>query len=264
MKRHWWMLTLISVALGCGYDDYMKTFRITMAKRDYSQRFEQALGSVVDSQRHGISLRLPTQVATAPTFDSEKSDDESEDVSERPQVTRLTFETDSSATGTTGAGGLPAIPMRVVVITSTVSKSHPEKMSVDALANVIFESRSEWMGEGALSDHEIKLEPREIPAGPLLPGASQEKFPVQWTTLTQVWEDREYLWSIAFVEGDAGTAMAGYRVSKDDHAKPYTKPGDDGSVATVSDAIDMSISTVSIVGGAAPQGDAQPRGRRGT
>lgn len=256
----WIVLTCVGLG-GCGYQEYMDRFEDTLAENDYQEKVENALGPrVVDSKR-GFSLRLPKTVEVNPVLQSSTEPEELTVVTtdEENQVTTVihhaVFDTPEGTD----------IPIRVIVFVSQPQKDHKGALKWDALAQHVLEPRlrAEWVGDGIFTSEELKPEVRNVPAGPKLKTQQQKTIPIRWGSLIQQDEEgNEQIWLMGFFELPSAAMVIGYRVSKADYTKPYGSPTSDGSISTVSDAIDMSLTTAEIessIAAPVPEGG----GRRG-
>lgn len=240
---------------GCGYQEYMDRFEDTLAENDYVDKVEKTLGpAVVDSSR-GYSIRLPETVnISAPVTASS---------TEAEELTVLEAGEDQTTTVHYAVYDTPEgvdVPMRVVIFVSRPTQQHKGFLTIDGLANYALDPsfRGEWIGDGILTTEQFKVEARDVPAGPKLKSKPQKRVTIRWTTLAMVQDgqDEELMWFIGFLEKENASAMIAYRVSKSGYTKAYGKPAEDGSVATTSEAIDMSLTTADII--AAPGQSTEP------
>ncbi|QDU64609.1 hypothetical protein Pan216_55000 [Planctomycetes bacterium Pan216] len=258
------LASLLLLAAGCGYQDYMNRFEDTLAKRDYEKELDESLHRSTIAGESGLVIRIPREanLETAPK----------EELFE-PLV--AVYESDEDLSH----------PLKVVVAVTKKEKETPA-LKLDEFIAVLFEPgfAMEWMGPGVIfpeaegeeettgdapandnpfaqfADEEeakrvsIKLEVRNVQVGPKLkmdPAAPTKE--MKWFSVLQevpftpieAEDDAEseepgfrlYQWQIFFLEAGDSRAMIAYRTLKNDYGVYYARK------------LDQSVSSAKLQGG---------------
>lgn len=300
MRRLTLIIVLAACGAGCGYREYMDRFENTLAEMDYKEKMDQTLGAYWGGATSGLSFRLPKRLelraragdeemeaglegvfAEKPEEEIDKAEKKEEEpkkpeaplpilgpaLEKPPEVDPASVpETAPRVKGVTAVFETPetdAHPVKIVVFVTRKTKD-VELPTLEEFTARIFDPvyLQEWMGEGAERPDVIKLEPRNVPAGPKLKDQGAPTMGVLWIgvnqtvkvvaettnadgTAAKVEKPVQYVWKVIFLEHAKARGAMAFRIRKDDYYYMLYR-GADGSTVNLDNVLDLSVSTAKL------------------